>query len=271
MIIRGNNIVSTEEEAMASYLRDRNLATVNAKSQEVRPKVTFYTRYGKRVIDLMVIIPVIIVLSPLMAGLAFINLIDLGRPVFYRQTRLGYHGKNFDMFKYRSMRDITDKNGCQLPGDQRLTVYGQFIRRFSLDELGNFINILKGDMSIIGPRAMPVFFQDRMSDRHKMRVVVKPGLECPRMIDLKEDDVGEYHLQFENDIWYVEHISLWTDIRMIFALVKMVFASRKRKYHAGVGTFFTGYNDAGIGISFRLAKEQYPDILWAIEHSKVAI
>lgn len=260
MEIKGNNIFSAEDEKMADFLKKRNLDYVNSMSLPVHPKNSFYTRHGKRVLDLVIIVPATIILSPLLIVLLVCNYIEMGRPIFYKQTRTGYKGKNFDMIKFRSMRNVVDKNGRQLSGNQRLTKYGRFIRRFSLDELGNFFNIIKGEMSIIGPRAMPVFYRDRMSERHNMREEVRPGLECPRMIDLTEDDVGEYHLQFENDIWYVENISLLTDIKMVLALVKMVLSAQKRAYHAGAGTFFAGYNDAGIGLSYRLAKMEYPDL-----------
>ena len=259
MEIKGNNIFSAEDEQMADFLKKRNLDYVNSISQPVHPKNSFYTRYGKRVLDLVIVIPATIILSPLFVILSVCNLLELGRPVFYRQTRTGYKGKYFDMIKFRSMKDAMDKKGRQLPGDQRLMSYGKFIRKLSLDELGNFFNIIKGDMSVIGPRAMPVFYRDRMSNRHNMRELVRPGLECPRMINLKEDDVGEYHLQFENDIWYVENVSFLTDAKMVIALIKMVL-SPQRTYHAGSGTYFDGYNDEGIGLSYRLAKMEYPDL-----------
>ena len=115
-------------------------------------------------------------------------------------------------------------------------------------------------MSIIGPRPLPSFFRERMSNRHKMREKVKPGLECPRMIALSEDDVGYYQLQYENDIWYVENISLFTDLKMVFALVRIVFDVSERGKHAEVGTYFVGYNENAIAVSLRLAKEQYPNI-----------
>lgn len=261
MEIRGNNIVSVEDERMAEYLKRRNLEYVNSISGMVIPRISFYTKHGKRILDLVIIIPTIIIFSPLLIGLSVANLIFMGSPIFYRQTRTGYQGKDFDMIKFRSMKNVVGQNNRQLPGNMRLTGYGRFIRRYSLDELGNCFNILKGEMSIIGPRAMPVFVCKRMSNRHNMREAVRPGLECPRMIELSEEKVGEYHLQFENDVWYVENVSLITDIKMMFSLIKMLLASRKRGYHAGVGTFFSGYNDSGIGISYRLAKEEYPEVV----------
>ena len=257
--IKGNNIISVDEEKIARYLKDRNYSRVNANSAPVHPRIGFYALYGKRLLDLIIISPAIAILSPVLLILAVCNLVIMGKPVFYKQTRVGLNGKPFDMLKFRSMKNAMDKNGRQLPANQRLTRYGRFIRRYSLDELGNFFNILKGEMSIIGPRALPVFYHDRMSERHMKRELVRPGLECPRVIEMEEDEVGYYQIQFENDIWYVENISLFTDIKMVFALVKMVSESKERSKHADVGTFFVGYNDEGIALSLRLAKEQYPD------------
>ena len=142
MEIKGNNVFSIEDEKMSNYLRDRNLKYVNSISETVNPKSSFYTKYGKRILDLIIIIPAIIVSSPILVGLFIANLINMGTPVFYRQTRVGFKGKTFDIIKYRSMKNTVGKNGREIPGNERLTKYGRFIRRFSLDELGNFFNIL---------------------------------------------------------------------------------------------------------------------------------
>ena len=158
------------------------------------------------------------------------------------------------------MNEKRDSEGNLLPAKDRVTKFGKIMRKYSFDELLNFWNVIKGEMSIIGPRPLPSFFRERMSNRHKMREKVKPGLECPRMIALSEDDVGYYQLQYENDIWYVENISLFTDLKMVFALVRMVFDVSERGKHAEVGTYFVGYNENAIAVSLRLAKEQYPNI-----------
>ncbi|MBQ9664111.1 MAG: sugar transferase [Oscillospiraceae bacterium] len=259
MSLQGNNIISEEEERIAQHLREKNLGNANRNSEPVKSKQSFYTRFGKRALDLLVSVPAVLVLSPVCLVLTAANLIDMGAPVLYRQTRSGYKGKDFDILKFRSMKNAVGKDGRQLPADQRLTKYGRFIRRFSLDELANFINILKGEMSIIGPRPLPVFYHERMSDRHHMREAVRPGLECPRMIDLSEEELGYYQVQFENDVWYVENISFMTDVKMLLALVKMVFASGERSKHADVGTFFVGYDESGQALSLSMAKERYAE------------
>lgn len=247
MEVTGNNIFSVEEETIAEYLKNKYLEHTNDISPEVHPNSTFYTRVGKRIVDLIIIVPIIIIMLPFYALFTVLNLIFMGRPVLYKQTRCGYKGRKFNILKFRSMRDITDKNGRQLPTEKRLTPYGKFIRKFSIDELPNFFNILKGEMSIIGPRPELVSTFERMSRRHKMRTEVRPGLECPRVLELDYEPVCKYQLTFENDIWYVEHVSFLQDIKMFLLLIKMVFTLKKRRGQASGQGFsrFVGYDDKG--------------------------
>lgn len=260
MPLQGNNVFSAEEEKLAVYLKEHYLEKANAAAKIVHPKKTFYTRIGKRIMDLIIIIPVIVILSPIYAVLAVINLIDMGKPVLFKQTRYGFRGKNYNILKFRSMKNITDQEGRQLPPNQRLTAYGQFIRKFSLDELPNFFNVLKGEMSIIGPRAVPIFYAERMTERHKKMSEVRPGLECPVMINLKAGgNISNYQVTFENNIWYVENISFFTDIRMFFKLVIMVFSLGERSKHASAASFFVGYDEKGHAQSTKLAMQLYGD------------
>lgn len=260
MAIQGNNIFSTEEEELASYLKMKNLEHANVVARTVHPKKTLYTKIGKRLVDLIIIIPVMIILSPIYIILAATNLIDMGKPILFKQTRYGYRGKNYNILKFRSMRNLVDAEGRQLPPDQRLTKYGRFIRKVSLDELPNFYNILKGEMSIIGPRAVPVFYLERMTERHKKMSEVRPGLECPIMINLKAgDNISKYEVIFENNIWYVENISLFTDVKMFFKLIKMVFSMGERTKHASAASFFVGYDEEGRALSLKLAYQLYKD------------
>ena len=251
MVEQGNNIFSLEEEHIAELLREKNLAQTNAASAEVHPKDTLYTRYIKRLLDLVIVVPVLILLCPVYLLLSILNLAIMGRPILYRQTRCGYKGKHFDVLKFRSMKDEIGSDGRQRPPDQRVTRYGRFIRKYSLDELPNLWNILRGEMSIIGPRPLPVFYVDRMSERHKMLRAVRPGLECPRMIHIEDEDIFKYHRTFENNIWYVENVSFLPDVKMVLHLIGMVFSFKKRERQAGaaVVTYFVGYDDKGRAIS----------------------
>lgn len=248
---RGNNIFSRDEEEIAESLKRKNLAHANAIAKEVHPRDTLYTRYVKRILDLVIVVPVLIVLLPVYLLLGILNLAVMGRPIFYRQTRCGYKGKHFDVLKFRSMKDITDEEGRQLPPEQRLTKYGRFIRKFSLDELPNLLNILRGEMSIIGPRPLPVFYIERMSERHRMLCATRPGLECPRMIQVEDGDLFKYHRTFENNVWYVENVSFLLDVKMILHLVGMVFSFKERGRRAGAAevTYFVGYDEKGRAIS----------------------
>ena len=256
-----SNLISEDEGKIADILKENYLPKVNSTSKDVSKKDTLYTRVIKRIIDIIISLPVFCFLLPFNLVFGICTFFDVGRPIFYKQTRVGKDGKPFSMIKFRNMKNTVDDDGNLLPASQRVTKFGKFMRKYSLDELLNFWNVIKGDMSIIGPRPLPIFFYERMSDRHTKRDFVRPGLECPRMIEGSEEELGYYQLQFENDIWYVENVSLKTDLRMAFALIKMVFTMNERSKHASVGTYFVGYDEHGKALSMRMALEEYPDIL----------
>ena len=255
------SLISNEEQAVADYLREKYLAHTNEISAPVHPKDTFYTRYGKRCLDLAISCPAFLVLLPFNTVFGICTYFDVGKPIFYKQTRVGKNGKPFTMIKFRNMNNKTDADGKLLPPSQRVTKFGKIMRKLSLDELLNFWSVLKGDMSIIGPRPQPVVFYERLSDRHKMRTAVRPGLECPRVIQLDYEDTCKYQRTFENDIWYVENVSFSQDVRLVFLLVKMVFSFKKRGAQAtGDGvSYFVGYDGDGHAMSmnkFRRVMEE---------------
>lgn len=254
--IHNNNIYSRENQLIADFLKERNLKLTNEKWKLPNPKKSFYTEFGKRVLDIVIALPVLIILLPIYILLSIAVFIDIGKPIIYRQTRVGKNGKEFDMLKFRSMNEKKDVNGELLPPNERLTKLGKFIRKYSLDELPEFINVLKGDMSIIGPRPLPIFFIERMSERHKMRDSVKPGLECP-YITPAGTKLNPYQLKFENDIEYIETISLSKDIGMCFKVIQLVLNMNKRKKHAGALSYFMGYDDEGYAIGMTGVKEKY--------------
>lgn len=251
--VGNNNLIQNDEEAIALYLKKRNLNKVNQSSAEVNPKSNLYVKYVKRILDLLISIPAFLLFFPLNIVFAICTFFDVGKPIIYRQTRIGKDEKPFTIYKFRNMNNNTDKDGKLLPASQRVTKFGFFMRSHSFDELLNFWSVLKGDMSIIGPRPLPAFFYERMSDRHKMRSAVRPGLECPRYINVE----GElYQKQFENDIWYVENVSFSTDIKLLFLLFKMTFAKKDRISAPG-GSYFVGYDDDCRAIYKELAIEKY--------------
>ena len=230
---------------------------VNRESKQVIPKTGFYVRYGKRVVDFIVALLAFIVFSPLNIILAICTFFDVGSPIIFRQTRIGKDGKEFQIVKFRNMTNEKDTDGNLLPASQRVTKFGKIVRKYSLDELMNFWSVLKGDMSIIGPRPLPVFFNERYSERHRMRNVVRPGLECPRM--LRDENVPRYHEQFENDIWYVENISFVTDIKMVVMLFKMTFNTKYRKIGSEGGSYFVGYDENNHATSLKMVCKKHPE------------
>lgn len=256
--VQGNaNMISVDEENVAAHLREQNLEYVNHVSAEVHPKNTAYTRVIKRILDVLISLPAFIILLPFNAVFAICTFFDVGRPIIFKQTRSGKDGKPFVMVKFRNMNEKKDADGRLLPPSQRVTKFGHFMRKYSLDELLNFWSVLKGDMSIIGPRPQPVFIYERMSERHKMRSAVRPGLECPRVIHVPDEEIYKFQRTFENDIWYVENCGFLTDCKMLIALVKMVFAMGKRGDQAsGKGiTYFVGYDGNGRAISLKNYKQ----------------
>ena len=259
------NLASNEESFAAAYLREHYLDSTNRNDKPARPRKTVYTRVVKRLLDILISLPIFIILLPFNLIFGICTFFDVGRPIFFRQTRVGMNEKTFTMVKFRNMNEKRDKDGNLLPPSQRITKFGKFMRKLSLDELLNFWSVLKGDMSIIGPRPQPVFIHERLSERHKKRTAVRPGLECPRMVHVPEEDVFKYQRTFESDIWYVEHVSFLVDVKMIFLLVKMVFSFGKRGDQAqGRGvSYFIGYNEKGQATSLLnykdgVAEGKYP-------------
>ena len=196
---------------------------MNAKEldQNGIPKVsnTLYALYIKRFFDILLSGIALIGLSWLFLIVVILELIFHGRPVLYKTKRPGKDGKIISLYKFRSMTNERGEDGLLLPEEKRLTKFGLFIRKTSIDELPELLNIFRGDMSIIGPRPLLIEYLPLYSPRHAMRHAVRPGLACVRIMpsDSKTWTWGE---QFENDIWYIEHLSFMTDIKMLFAVVK---------------------------------------------------
>lgn len=260
-ILGNKKLISNEEDYVAKILKAKYLKKTNDMLAEVHPRNTFYSKYGKRILDIVISLPIFVVLLPFNCIFGICTFLDVGRPIFYKQTRVGKDGKYFTLVKFRNMNNETDTDGQLLPPSKRVTKFGKFMRKFSFDELLNFWSVLKGDMSIIGPRPQPVFIYERMSERHKMRIAMRPGLECPRVIHAKGEDICKFQRTFENDIWYIENVSLALDIKMFFLLIKMVFSVKKRKDQAeGNGiSYFVGYNEDGIAISMNVYRKLYKE------------
>ena len=185
---------------------------------------TIYTTVIKRMLDILLSGLAIAGLSPLFLILSVLELICHGSPILFAQERPGLHGKIFRLYKFRSMTDARDENGELLPGEQRLTTFGRFLRKYSLDELPELFCIFTGRMSIIGPRPLLVKYLPLYSERHRMRHAVKPGFAC---VPLKPIQTWSWQDQFENDLWYVEHCSFSVDVRMVFAVLREAIVGSK--------------------------------------------
>ena len=241
---------------IAEKLAEENLWIVNRREKPVVPKSTIYTRYIKRIIDVVLSGVVLIILLPVNSVLAICTYLDVGTPIFFMQERLGKDERPFKIVKFRNMTNDRDEKGELLPPYKRVTKFGRFVRKTSLDELLNFWSIFKGDMSIIGPRPLPTGYLPRFSNRHRARHLVRPGLECP--VIRPEGFRSSWDTQLENDIYYVENVSFALDVKMCLLLFKMVFDSKSSEIRGSgeIGTFL-GYSKDGIAIDSHLVPIRY--------------
>lgn len=171
----------------------------------------------KRLFDLFLTIPAIIVLSPVFLVLAVLVLIYHGRPIFFRQQRPGKDGKPFMLRKFRTMTDARDKSGSLLPDGERLTKAGRFLRSTSLDELPELINVLKGDMSLVGPRPLLMKYLDLYTPFQARRHEVLPGITGWAQINGR--NMISWEQKFEYDIYYVDNHTVWFDIKILVLTV----------------------------------------------------
>ena len=186
------------------------------------PRKTIYSIFVKRFLDILLSSIALTLLLPLFLVVMLLEIFFHGRPIFYKTRRPGKNGKIFFLYKFRSMTHKRGEDGFLLPEEKRLTKFGLFLRKTSIDELPELINIIKGDMSIIGPRPLLVEYLDFYSPRYAMRHSVRPGLACVRIIPSKSK-TWTWREQFENEIYYLENLSFLTDLKMFFAVVKEVF------------------------------------------------
>jgi len=167
----------------------------------------------KRCLDITCSIAGLIVLSPLLLALAIIIGIHMGRPVFFKQKRPGYNGEPFKITKFRTMKDQRGKDGIMLSDEQRLTRLGKFLRSTSLDELPELFNVLKGDMSLVGPRPLLMQYLDRYTPEQARRHEMKPGITGWAQVNGR--NAISWEEKFALDVWYVDNWSLWLDIKIL--------------------------------------------------------
>ncbi|MGR3899676.1 sugar transferase [Psychrobacter sp. 1176_08] len=174
----------------------------------------------KRLFDITAATTVLVLLSPVYAITAYKVSKNLGSPVLFRQTRPGLNGKPFEMIKFRTMKDAIDTAGNPLPDSERLTSFGQALRNSSLDELPGLWNVLKGDMSLVGPRPLLMEYLPLYNKSQKRRHLVRPGITGYAQVNGR-NAIG-WDKKFELDTWYVDNQSLWLDIKILFKTVKKV-------------------------------------------------
>lgn len=168
----------------------------------------------KRLLDIIISVTALIILSPFMLVIYLLVRINLGGPVFFLQERVGKNNKIFKMIKFRTMKNSTDKDGNLLSDNERLTKFGRFLRSFSIDELPELINVLKGDMSLVGPRALLVQYLEHYNSEQIRRHDVLPGLTGWAQINGRNSIT--WCEKFKLDVWYVDNWSLWLDIKIFF-------------------------------------------------------
>jgi len=174
----------------------------------------------KRLFDMAVAVPSMIILSPVLVFIGILVRLKIGSPVLFRQGRPGLHGKPFTIHKFSTMTDNLDEDGRLLPDSERLTKLGRFLRSTSLDELPELFNILKGDMSIVGPRPLLMQYLDRYTPEQASRHEVKPGLTGWAQVNGRNALTWEE--KFKLDVWYVDNWSLKLDLKIVGMTVKKV-------------------------------------------------
>lgn len=206
---------------------------------------SFYHRFGKRVFDVSVAVMLLVLLAPLVFLGMFMTRLLLGGPVFFRQERPGLNGKPFRILKLRTMTDARDAQGALLSDEERLTRFGKFLRSTSIDELPALINVIRGEMSLVGPRPLLMRYLDRYTPRQARRHEVRPGLTG--LAQVKGRNALSWEERFEWDLRYVETATLTTDLKVLFATLSTVL-KRSNIAHEGSATMpeFVGELEEGV-------------------------
>ena len=175
----------------------------------------------KRLVDITTSLSALSLFMPVLCILCVLIRFKLGSPIFFKQTRPGLNGKPFKMIKFRTMLDAADKDGNPLPDAERLTQFGSFLRASSLDELPGLWNVLKGDMSLVGPRPLLMEYLPLYSKEQARRHDVRPGITGWAQVNGR--NAISWEDKFKLDVWYVDNQSFWLDIKVLFLTIKKVF------------------------------------------------
>ena len=182
-----------------------------------------FSKLVKALLDRVVAAIVLIVLSPLILIVAIAIYYRMGSPIIFTQPRPGRESRIFKFYKFRTMTNERDAEGKVLPDEVRLTPFGQFLRKTSLDELPQLWNVVKGDMSLVGPRPLLVQYLDRYTPEQARRHEVKPGITGWAQVNGRRTLDGRWDEKFKLDVWYVDNWSLWLDLKILFVTASKVF------------------------------------------------
>ncbi len=176
----------------------------------------------KHILDFILALIGLIILSPVFLVIGVLVATRLGRPIFFTHRRPGLHGKPFTLIKFRTMTKALDTEGNLLPNEQRHTRFGRFLRSTSLDELPELINVLKGEMSLVGPRPLLMQYLPLYNKKQARRHEVRPGITGWAQVNGRNAITWEE--KFDHDVWYVDNVSFWLDVKILFLTVKKVFS-----------------------------------------------
>lgn len=205
----------------------------------------FYSRRGKRLLDIILVISCLIIFVPVMIVVAFLVRLKLGSPVLFCQQRPGLGGQPFALRKFRTMTNVRDAQGCLLPDADRLPPFGRWLRRLSLDELPELWNVLRGEMSLVGPRPLLMQYLSRYTAEQRRRHDVPPGITGWAQVHGR--NALSWEQKFALDIWYVEHQSFWIDIYILHLTIWKTL-QREGISQEGQATMeeFQGSSDQGV-------------------------
>jgi sugar transferase EpsL len=193
----------------------------------------------KRLLDIVVSLFVLVLMAPVMVVVAAVIAVKLGTPVLFRQQRPGLHGEPFEMVKFRTMSDARDANGELLPDEERLGGLGKFLRKTSLDEFPELWNVLKGDMSLVGPRPLLMRYLPLYSETQARRHEVPPGITGWAQVNGR--NALSWEEKFEHDVWYVDNRSFWLDIRiLVLTVINLLKAKDVSKPGYATTDYFQG-------------------------------
>lgn len=248
----------SQKAEIANYIKEDTLKIVNQKVNSVKVRKSFYTCFGKRFLDIIISFIILTLTLPVNLILAIVTFFDVGMPIIFCQKRVGKDSKQFTLYKFRNMTNEKDTNGELLPSSLRVTKWGKFVRKTSLDELLNFVSILLGDMSLIGPRPLLDYYVHRFNDFHKMIYKVRPGLECPPL--QKTDHALSWQERLDNYVWYTENCSFLLDLRLTFRIIQIAFDRKNMSKRASAENGgFMGYSINGDVIDTTAVPEQYAE------------